>query len=219
MSSSKEIILERIRKALKDVPDGEPEGPDLSERNYRQTGSLGPEERLRQFAERVGEYKAEVRIIRENELSGAIAEACRNHKVKRLVVPDGLPDEWLPEAVEVLQDGKTPLTHEELDESDGVITGCALAVAQTGTIILDGGQAQGRRILTLLPDYHLCIVRSEQIVGIIPEAFAHLEEKIKKSGPPVTTISGPSATSDIELSRVEGVHGPRRLEVLIVVYS
>lgn len=216
MSSSREIILGRIRQALKDVPEDDGMRKDVIERNYHQKSSLGPEERLRQFAERVGEYKAEVRIIRKKELPGTIVEACRNQQVGRLVVPEGLPEEWLPDEVECLHDEKGSLTHHQLDESDGVITGCALAVAQTGTIVLDGGPGQGRRVLTLLPDYHLCIVLADQIVGIIPEAFAWLDEKVREFGPPVTTISGPSATSDIELSRVEGVHGPRRLEVLIV---
>jgi L-lactate dehydrogenase complex protein LldG len=97
-----------------------------------------------------------------------------------------------------------------------VLTGCALGIAQTGTIVLDSGRAQGRRALTLLPDYHLCVVREDQIVGLVPEAFAKLEEPVKNEGRSITFISGPSATSDIELDRVEGVHGPRTLEVLIV---
>ncbi|MEX0769110.1 MAG: lactate utilization protein C [Balneolaceae bacterium] len=218
MSSSKEIILKRIRQALEDVPENETihGQEDSAERTYHQTDSLGPDERLRQFANRVGEYKANVRIIRENDLPKAIAEACKNQHVDRLVVPEGLPEDWLPEGVEKLYDKKGSLSHRHLDESDGVITTCSLAVAQTGTIALDGGPGQGRRVLTLLPDYHLCVVRAEQIVGIIPEAFAGLEEKVKTTGAPVTFISGPSATSDIELSRVEGVHGPRRLDVLVV---
>jgi L-lactate dehydrogenase complex protein LldG len=124
----------------------------------------------------------------------------------------------LPEDVEILRDeSQAPLTYAQLDRSDGVLTGCALAVAQTGTIVLVSGKGQGRRVLTLLPDYHLCVVFAEQIVAIVPEAFAKLDGKMSCDSPPVTFISGPSATSDIELSRVEGVHGPRRLDVIICV--
>jgi L-lactate dehydrogenase complex protein LldG len=119
--------------------------------------------------------------------------------------------------VETLRDAARPrLANEELDRSDGVLTGCALAISQTGTIVLDAGEGQGRRALTLLPDYHLCVVREDQVVGLVPEAFDKLGETVKNEKRAVTFISGPSATSDIELNRVEGVHGPRTLEVLII---
>jgi L-lactate dehydrogenase complex protein LldG len=154
--------------------------------------------------------------VSEKDLPGAIKEALERRGVKRLIVPPYLPKEWIPEGVEALRDAARPrLTKEDLDESDGVITGCSLGVAQTGTIVLDAGRAQGRRALTLLPDYHLCVVRENQIVGLVPEAFTGLEEAVKGEGRAITFISGPSATSDIELNRVEGVHGPRTLEVLI----
>jgi L-lactate dehydrogenase complex protein LldG len=119
--------------------------------------------------------------------------------------------------VEALRDGaEDPLSVGLLDGSDGVLTGCALGIAQTGTIALDAGDTQGRRALTLLPDYHLCVVREDQIYGLVPEAIAALEGAVRDKGRAVTFISGPSATSDIELNRVEGVHGPRSLEVFIV---
>jgi L-lactate dehydrogenase complex protein LldG len=136
--------------------------------------------------------------------------------VESLVVPAYQPEYWVPDGVELLWDNENGrLSNEELDKSDGVLTGCSLGIAQTGTIVLDAGEGQGRRALTLLPDYHLCIVREKQIVGLVPEAFTGLKDTIKK-GRAITFISGPSATSDIELDRVEGVHGPRTLEVLIV---
>jgi L-lactate dehydrogenase complex protein LldG len=133
------------------------------------------------------------------------------------VAPDDVPEDWLPCTVELLRDtGSSPLAYAQLDASDGVLTGCALGIAQTGTIVLDGGSAQGRRALSLLPDYHLCIVFEHQIVGLVPEAIARLGDTVRRTGRPITLVSGPSATSDIELNRVEGVHGPRTLEVLVV---
>ncbi len=155
--------------------------------------------------------------MKPDELPGAIEEALRRRGVRRLVVPPHLPKEWVPEDIETLRDSaRLRLTNEELDGSDGVLTGCALGIAQTGTIVLDSGRAQGRRVLTLLPDYHLCVVREDQIVGLVPEAFAKLEDAVKVGGRAITFISGPSATSDIELNRVEGVHGPRNLHVVIL---
>lgn len=217
MSNGKEIILKRIRKALREVPtDENPEDVHVM-REYRQKGTLGKEERVAQFAERVGEYKATVSRIHKDSLVQSISEACSREQVKRIVVPSGIPGEWIPGFVEPVPDTQnSPLSHQQLDSSDGVITTCASAVAETGTIILDAGEGQGRRALTLVPDYHLCVVYEDQIVELVPEGFAKFEETVKQKGSPITLISGPSATSDIELSRVEGVHGPRRLEVLIV---
>ena len=217
MSAAREEILRRVRRATHDVPENErPEDVEV-ERGYRDRDDAPREEIVSRFAERVAEYKAEVRRVREADLPGAIEEALERRGVRRLVVPPGLPEEWVPEGVEVLRDGGAHqrLTNEELDRSDGALTGCALGIGQTGTIVLDAGPAQGRRALTLLPDYHLCVVREEQVVGLVPEAFAKLEGTIKNEGRAITFVSGPSATSDIELNRVEGVHGPRTLEVLI----
>jgi L-lactate dehydrogenase complex protein LldG len=128
-------------------------------------------------------------------------------------VPADLPREWRPDGVELI--GGEGLTPAELDKLDGALTGCAVAIAETGTIVLDGGVAQGRRALTLVPDYHLCVVAEEQVTGLVPEAVELLEPAIGQ-GRPLTFVAGPSATSDIELNRVEGVHGPRTLHVVIV---
>src|SRR5918998_3658907 len=216
MVSARETILWRIRRATRDVPDGERPEDVAVERGYRSRDDAAREEVVERFAENVAEYKATVHRVGSDELPGAIERTLRERDVERLVVPPHLPGAWVPEGVQVLRDGaRRRLEDEELDRSDGVLTGCALGIAQTGTIVLDAGRGQGRRALTLLPDYHLCVVREDQIVGLVPEAFAKLEETVKNEGRAITFISGPSATSDIELNRVEGVHGPRTLEVLI----
>jgi|SRR5699024_4219500 len=216
MSRAKEEILNRIQSALADVPD-EQEMPKIP-RNYRYRAKDPREEIIALFSERVAEYKAVVQRVSIKKLAEAVQRSCRQEQVKNLVVPEEFPADWVPEDISVWYDNrsKNPLSNKQLDRSDGVITTCARAIAQTGTIILDAGAGQGRRAVTLVPDYHLCVVKEEQIVGLVPEAIDQLKEQVRSQGNPLTMISGPSATSDIELSRVEGVHGPRRLEVLIV---
>ena len=217
MATAKETILWRIRHATRDVPEGERPEDVAVEREYRKEDEAQHEEIVARFAERTAEYEAEVHRVGHDELPRTIEEVLKRRGVRRLVLPPYLPKEWIPQGIETLHDAaRSRLTREELDESDGVLTGCALGIAQTGTIVLDAGRAQGRRALTLLPDYHLCIVRERQIVGLVPEAFASLQRAVEGEGRAITFISGPSATSDIELDRVEGVHGPRTLEVLIV---
>jgi L-lactate dehydrogenase complex protein LldG len=217
VASARETILWRVRRATRDVPEEErPEDVPVG-RGYRKEGDDGRDEIVARFAEHVAEYEATVHRVAEADLPARIEEILEKRGLKKLVVPPLLPEAWIPEGVEVLRDAARPrLTNDELDGAGGVLTGCALGIAQTGTIVLDAGPGQGRRALTLLPDYHLCVVREEQVVDLVPEAFARLEEAVKGEGRAVTFISGPSATSDIELNRVEGVHGPRALEVLIV---
>lgn len=217
MATAKETILWRVRRATRDVPENERPEDVAVERGYRKEGDAPRAEIVARFAEYVAEYEATVHRVDEADLPARIAEMLERRGLKSLVVPPLVPEAWIPEGIEVLRDAARPrLTNEELDGADGVLTGCALGIAQTGTIVLDAGPAQGRRALTLLPDYHLCVVREEQVVDLVPEAFAKLEEAARGEGRAVTFISGPSATSDIELNRVEGVHGPRALEVLIV---
>lgn len=217
MNNGKKIILERIQKALKGVPQDEKPTDITVSRGYRQKGKLEKEERVALFAERVGEYHATVKRIKQSELLRAVLDSCRREQVKRLVVPPGIPENWVPGFVQAEHDAvESPLSHQALDASDGVITTCAAAIAKTGTIILDAGPGQGRRAMTLVPDYHLCVVFENQVTELVPEGFAAFENTVKQKRSPITLISGPSATSDIELSRVEGVHGPRRLEVFIV---
>jgi L-lactate dehydrogenase complex protein LldG len=171
------------------------------------------------FAERAADYRAIVQRIPADGVAAAVARAVSGHSPSggasppgpsRFVVPDGLPAEWLPAGIETIGDAP-PLSPAALDAAAGVITGCAVAIAETGTIILDHGVGQGRRALTLVPDFHLVIVRADQVEPDLAGAFARLDP-----ARPHTLISGPSATSDIELIRVEGVHGPRTLHILLV---
>jgi L-lactate dehydrogenase complex protein LldG len=189
--------------------------------DYQRTGTRGPEALLNLLHDRVADYRATVARSDVDRLPGEIARRLTSKGIGRLVVPPGLPSGWIEglgeEGVKVIRDlDPGPLTNAEIDATQGVLTGCALAVAETGTLVLDGGLAQGRRVLSLLPDYHLCIVFQDQIVETVPEAVELLEAAVRSPSRPITLISGPSATSDIELIRVEGVHGPRTLEVILV---
>ncbi|MEA2331267.1 MAG: L-lactate dehydrogenase complex protein LldF [Thermoleophilaceae bacterium] len=204
---ARSAVLARVRAALGDRPEAVP-----VPRDYRRSGERSQAEAVALFAERVGEYRATVRRARPGELARVLSELCRERGARRLVAPDGLPAEWRPEGVELVPD--TVLSPHELDRLDGALTGCALAIAETGTIVLDGGPGQGRRALTLVPDYHLCVVAEEQVRDLVPEAVERLEGAVR-DGRPLTFVAGPSATSDIELNRVEGVHGPRTLHVVI----
>jgi L-lactate dehydrogenase complex protein LldG len=201
--AARDEILARVRDALADRP-----APDPVVRDYRH--GLDDTDVVALFAERAADYRATVTRVTEAELPAAISVALKERGVRRLVVPSGVPESWLAAAdAEGLADDP-PLSLAELDGADGVISGCAVAIALTGTIVLDAGPGQGRRALTLLPDYHLCVVRTDQVVGTVPEALERLDPTR-----PQTWVSGPSATSDIELNRVEGVHGPRTLRILV----
>jgi L-lactate dehydrogenase complex protein LldG len=202
--TAREDILARIGAALTDVPADEQPDDVTVERNYDRSLGLDAGGLRDLLAERVADYRAVVRVVEADALTAVLGEACGRHGASRLVVPTDLPEAWRP-----------GLSNEALDSVDGVLTGCSAAIAETGTIVLDGGARQGRRALTLVPDLHLCVVEVDQIVGTVPEAFERLAPAARERRP-LTFISGPSATSDIELSRVEGVHGPRRLEVFIL---
>ncbi|MEU7883659.1 LutC/YkgG family protein [Microbispora bryophytorum] len=201
--SSRDLILARVRRALAGAPDVE------ITRAYRGPSQTPGDIRL--FEERVRDYRAVVHLVDEAGVPERVALSLAGRGVRRVVVPAGFPPRWLAAAdVEAVADDP-PLSAADLDAVDGVLTTCAVAIAETGTIVLDTGPGQGRRALTLVPDYHLCVVRAAQVVAGVPDAVARLAP-----ARPQTWISGPSATSDIELNRVEGVHGPRTLEVLIV---
>ena len=203
--TARDDILTRIGDALASAPPGG-EVP----RSYRTTSP--PElDLVGLFAERVADYRATVHRCESARLAATIGAALSARGARRIAVPPDLDPGWLAEAdVDAIADDPT-LSHEDLDRLDGVITGCAAAVAETGTIVLDAGPGQGRRAISLLPDYHLCVVLADQVVGGVPEVLQRLDPRR-----PLTWISGPSATSDIELQRVEGVHGPRTLDVVIV---
>jgi len=205
VGNARDEMLGRIRKALSDRP-----GPVTVPRDYDHTRELG--DVLTLLEKQVADYRAVVRRVREQDLAAEIESSLAARRVRVMVAPADVPSWWrVGEVVWSLDAPMSPLSNAALDRADGVLTGCAVAIAQTGTIVLDAGYAQGRRVLTLLPDYHLCVVHADQVVGTVPEALARLEPTR-----PLTFISGPSATSDIELDRVEGVRGPRNLEVLIV---
>jgi L-lactate dehydrogenase complex protein LldG len=204
VSAAREEILGRVRSASAGAPEVE------VPREYRTRDESSSEAVVERFAERVAEYKAEVFRVARADLGAELARLCQG---KRMAIPADLPREWRPDGVDLVADDGLPAR--ELASLDGALTGCAIAIAETGTVVLDGGEGQGRRVLSLVPDYHLCVVPADRIVGLVPEAVAALEDAAR-AGRAITFVSGPSATSDIELDRVEGVHGPRTLHVVIV---
>lgn len=212
--NDRERILRRIRGAV----TGSAQDPlVVPSRSYRRHGAESREAVVELFVSRLVEYRASAQRIHAGEVRDAIAAACRRRSVGSLIVPADIPEEWVPDGITIVRDGpRQRQSNTSLDGSDGVLTGCALAIAQTGTIVLDGGATQGRRPLTLLPDFHLCVVREDQIVELVPEAFDSLAGHRGTRLGPLTFVSGPSATSDIELNRVEGVHGPRTLHVFVL---
>jgi L-lactate dehydrogenase complex protein LldG len=205
MISARDAVLGRIRSAL-----GDTAVPSAVARDYRPAGA-GPAN-VDLFCERVADYRATVHRVPSGGLGEALAAACRERGATRLAVPSEAPGDI--EGVEFVRDAP-PLSAHDLDGLDGVLTGCALGIAETGTIVLDGGGRSGRRALTLVPDYHLCMIGEAQVVASVPDGVAQLAEAAQ-AGRPITLVSGPSATSDIELDRVEGVHGPRTLDVFVV---
>lgn len=199
--SARDDVLARVRAAIAPVSQDTREIP----RDYRATTQDG----IEAFLERLAHYDARAIQTTADELEATVRSTLEQRQARNIITPDGVPAGWLT-TVNPIKDNP-PLDHDALDGAGGVVTTCALAIAQTGTIVLDGGPGMGRRALTLLPDYHLCVVRTEQIAGSVPEALARLDPTR-----PLTFISGPSATVDIEMVRVKGVHGPRTLDVILV---
>ncbi|MBO4255431.1 LutC/YkgG family protein [Streptomyces griseorubiginosus] len=211
--SSRDRILGRVRRALADVtPDERPYEEAVARDYLREHGERSVAETVDLLAENLADYRAIVHRCAAGELAALIGRLLAERGSKTVVVPAGLETEWLSGAeVERIADLADSTPH-ELDRVGSVVTACALAVAETGTIVLDGSPDQGRRRITLVPDHHICVIRvPDQVVSSVPQALERLDP-----ARPLTWISGPSATSDIELDRVEGVHGPRTLEVVLV---
>lgn len=203
-TEARTVVLGRIRDALAAAPPQ----PVTVPRDYDHEPLHGPAD-IALFAETVADYRARVLRIGAADISATVASLVPPGAV--VAIPGDLPVGWVAEVDTVRDDPAVPLSNDRLEAAAAVVTGCAVGIAATGTIVLDGGAAQGRRVLTLVPDHHICVVFADQVVDTVPQGFAALDPVR-----PLTFISGPSATSDIELERVEGVHGPRTLDVLIV---
>jgi L-lactate dehydrogenase complex protein LldG len=207
--SSRERILGRVRRALADAPR---EDTPIERGYLREHGDRSVEETVELLAENLADYRAIVHRCTAADLPATLAGMLAARGAKTVLVPPGLDGSWLAQADTEQVPDRAESTPHELDRIDSVVTACAVAVAETGTIVLDGGPDQGRRRITLVPDHHICVVRvPDQVVSSVPQALERLDPVR-----PLTWISGPSATSDIELDRVEGVHGPRTLEVVLV---
>jgi L-lactate dehydrogenase complex protein LldG len=209
-SDSRQLILDRIRAATGNGSQSAPVGYAEIQRGYIRGGGLDAEKRLELMIERLREYDAEVVEATPESVLTTIAAQLAASGRRRFVVPAGLPVEWHIPGFDWNTD--RGLTMAEMDRADGVVTGASCGIADSGTIVLHHSRTEGRRVLTLLPDWHLCILHASQVVETLPEYFARCAE------PPglATYISGPSATADIEMTRIKGVHGPRFLHVIVV---
>lgn len=210
MSTPREEILERIRDALGGSTVNREADYAAIPREYVRHGSLDVEAKLDLLVDRLHDYGATVFHSGDGEIASSVAVALRSRDKGSLLIPRDLPRAWLPDGFQFFREGPN---YHEVDASEGVLTDCALAIAKTGSIVLRHSAGEARRALSLIPDYHLCVVFASQVVETVPEgvqqmkAFANI---------PITTIAGPSATADIEMIRVKGVHGPRMLDVILV---
>ena len=211
--SQRELILAGIRTALgaSESPAGIAAQYEAIPREYVKSGALGPDERIGLFVGRLEEYDAGVYRCSPGGIAAAVAGILEARGKSGLVIPAGVPREWLPSHYSFV-DASEYGVH-ELDAVEGVLTACTVAIAETGTIVLQNAAGQGKRMLSLVPDYHLCVVFESQVVATVPEGFAWLRDTATL---PTTFVSGPSATADIEMTRIKGVHGPRFLDVLLV---
>ena len=219
MIDARTSILNTVRKQLARDPDLPAsrlaEAPETAyariSRAYQRTAALDHEAVLELFYDRLRDYDSELIFTSEAGIAGAVLQAMHEANESLLLVPAGVPNEWLPSTgIEIRRDTNLPL--KPLEEPRTVLTSCTVCVAMSGTVMLEHGNVQGRRAATLLPDHHLCLIRKDQVVETLAEALERLTHRTA----PITTIAGPSATSDIEMTRIRGVHGPRRLTAIIL---
>lgn len=210
MKSAKDEILGSIRAAAGISPIGRIEEYYAISRDYQQRGELDLDGRLNLFTDRLIDYDAVVYRCVESEAPATVLQAMTARGKRSLIIPPGLRRDWLPSAAEFVPDVDLPFT--QLDSSEGALTGCTAAIAMTGSILLGHGPNEGRRAVTLIPDYHLCIVYAGQVVETVAEGIRQMSGCAT-----ITTISGPSATADIEMTRIKGVHGPRSFDVILIV--
>lgn len=212
-NAARNEILNRIR-AANGIQQGQvvPSGAwEAIERSYRRHGSLSRDGVLELFEHRLRDYDSGFVRVSATSVAETVASLLAARGIQRVVIPSGLNAQWLPSGIESLEDDG--LTAEELDQVDGVMTGASVAIAETGTVVLQNVSGQGRRMITLVPDYHLCVVLAEDVVETVPQAM----ERLQRTADVATTfVSGPSATADIEMTRIKGVHGPRSLDVVLI---
>jgi L-lactate dehydrogenase complex protein LldG len=210
MKPAREEILERIRGATGGTSPNRDADYAAIPREYVRRGSLDLEEKLELLVDRLHDYGATVFHSEDGGIASSIAVALRSRGKNSLLIPRDLPRAWLPDGFQFFREGPS---YQEVDASEGVLTDCALAIATTGTIVLRHSAGEARRALSLIPDYHLCVVQASQVVETVPEGIQQMKAF---ANIPITTIAGPSATADIEMIRVKGVHGPRMLDVILV---
>jgi L-lactate dehydrogenase complex protein LldG len=209
-SSARDAILNRIAAAIGPATARANPAADWEKlsRDYIRADSLAGSAVIELFEHRIKDYGANIFHSAPDQVRQTIGEILTARAARQIVIPAGLPSDWLPEGITFIED--LNLRYETLNKVDGVLTTATTAIAATGSIVLQHGPGQGRRAITLIPDYHLCIVRTDQVVETVPAAFAQLD-----SARPTTFISGPSATADIEMTRIKGVHGPRFMDVIL----
>jgi L-lactate dehydrogenase complex protein LldG len=211
MSSAREDILKTIGKYTAQTALRETDYLAIS-RQYQTRSTMEGAQLVEMFIERLNDYGCAVHRTTQAEISDTIGTVLSDRKKSALMVTGEVPSDWLPRTLQFKQE--TSVSYRKLDEAEGVVTGCKVAIAVTGTIVLSHSSAEGNRAFTLIPDYHLCVVFESQIVETVVEAFRKINASDQR--PLLTTISGPSATADIEMTRIKGVHGPRTLEVVLV---